>query len=126
MRLLVDEDTQANFLVRRLREAGHDVQTVREAGLMHKHGFRVLAHARQEGGLTLTKNCDDFRQLHEADANHPGLLLIYQDNNVLTDLSDAAIVQAIANVEASGWELAGQIAVLNQWNFLPAPRQHSQ
>jgi hypothetical protein len=52
LRLLVDEDSQAKRFVNLLKQAGHDVITVNEAGLMSKPDSVVLDYARQEG-LTL-------------------------------------------------------------------------
>ena len=120
LRLLVDEDTQAKQLVALLRTAGHDVVTVGEASLTDKSDAQVLAFARQEQRLVLTRNCGDFQALHVQNPVHPGILGIFQFNNPAKDMSYAAIAQAIANLETSGWSKAGQFVVLNQWNY-PQP-----
>jgi predicted nuclease of predicted toxin-antitoxin system len=70
LRLLVDEDTQAKRLVKLLREAGHDVLTVEEAGLGAHPDMQVLEYARRENRIVLTRNCEDFRALHEAGTQH--------------------------------------------------------
>jgi predicted nuclease of predicted toxin-antitoxin system len=54
MRLLLDEDSQWKRLVRLLRDVGHDVQTVTEAGLIARPDAEVLAFARQESRVLLT------------------------------------------------------------------------
>lgn len=119
LRLLLDEDTQAKRLVRLLREAGHDVQTTTEASLLHKADAQVLAHARREGRLLMTRNCGHFHALHYNEADPPGILAIYQ-HNTASDLSDADILDAIAALEAvseeTGWSLDGQFIILNQWH----------
>ena len=115
LRLLIDEDTQARVLVAQLRAAGHDVLTAGEAGLEAKTDADVLAYARTEQRLLLTRNGADFQALHEDDPVHPGILVIYQDHDPKKNLTYPAIVQAIANLEASGWEMAGQFIALNAW-----------
>ena len=124
LRLPLDEDTQAKRLIRLLREAGHDVQTATEAGLIHKPDAQVLAQAARETRLVMTRNCDDFLALHRAAPDPPGVLALYQHNTV-SDMSDADIVQALANLEAvsaaTGWALAGQFIVLNQWHYGDGP-----
>ncbi len=119
LRLLLDEDTQAKRLIRLLRDAGHDVQTATEAGLIHKPDAQVLAQAAREARLVMTRNCGDFLALHRAAPDPPGVLAIYQ-HNTASDISDTDIVQALANLEAvsagTGWAPAGQFVVLNQWH----------
>lgn len=115
--LLPDEDTQAKQLIQLLREAKHDVRTVSEAGLTDQSDSAVLAYARQERRIILTRNCSDFQALHTANPSHPGILCVYQYNNRLKDMSYADIVHAIANLEASGWNIQNEFVVLNQWHF---------
>jgi predicted nuclease of predicted toxin-antitoxin system len=117
LRLLVDEDTQAKWLVNLLRSAGHDVVTVPEANLAAELDPRVLEYAQREDRILLTRNCEDFRALHHAQAQHAGIVAIYQDRDPDKNMSYAAIVRALANLEASGLELTGQFVVLNAWSF---------
>lgn len=119
MRLLLDEDSQSKFLVRLLREAGHDVLTVGEAGLEAHTDAAVFAYAQQAQRVLLTRNVLDFRALHEADADHAGILIEFQDSDPTKNLSAADVVRAISNIEASGWEVAGQFVGLNAWIFPP-------
>ena len=117
MRLLADEDSQSRILIRLLREAGHDVLTVNEAGL-HTHGDQeVFARAQSEQRVLLTRNGKDFEALHEADQTHPGILVEYQDRDPAKNLKVADTVRAIGNLEASGWDLTGQFIALNAWIF---------
>lgn len=119
LRLLVDEDTQARLLVERLRAAGHDVQTATEADLIGQPDPQVLAHARREGRLLLTRNGADFLQLHRVDATHPGILAVYQDADPAKNMSYADIVNAIAHLEgtaqATEWQMTGELIILNHW-----------
>ena len=126
LRLLLDEDTQAKRLTRLLRDAGHEVQTAAEAGLIHKPDAQVFAHAAHESRLVMTRNCDDFAALHRAAPDPSGVLAIYQ-HNTASDMSDADIVQALANLETvsreMGWVVDGQFIVLNQWRYSGEPKE---
>ncbi len=124
MRLLLDEDSQSRLVVRLLREAGHDVLTVSEAALEGREDADVFACARREGRVLLTRNGRDFQMLHEAEPDHPGVLVEYQDQDPAKNLSAARIVQAIDNLATSGWSLSGQLIALNAWAFPPHARGH--
>jgi predicted nuclease of predicted toxin-antitoxin system len=100
-----------------LREDGHDVTTVSEAGLGAEPDVRVLEYARQEHRIVLTRNCDEFHDLHLTHPQHSGIFAIYQDREVSKNMPYAAIVRALANLEASGLDFAGQFVSVNAWNY---------
>lgn len=65
LRLLIDEDTQARRLVEMLRESGHNVLTIGEAGVTGIPDTMALEMARSHQRILLTRNCDDlFRTIH--------------------------------------------------------------
>ena len=105
------------MLVKLLRQAGHEVITVNEAGLMSQPDFIVLDYARNAERILLTLNCRDFQSLHAADSHHPGILAIYQEANPSKKMSFKAIVRAIANLETANVPLANQFISLNHWNY---------
>jgi predicted nuclease of predicted toxin-antitoxin system len=117
LKLLLDEDSQAKYLVNLLRAAGHDVVTVKEANLEGHPDSAVLNYAKQELRVLLTRNCDDFQELHLIDSVHSGILTIYQEPHPARNMSYQAIVKAISNLEAANYELNNQFVVLNQWNY---------
>lgn len=117
MRLLVDEDTQAKTLVRLLREAGHDVLTAEAAGLNSMADAEVLRRANQEQRVLLTRNCADFRALHDAIPDHFGILAVYQDADPAKNPSYADIVRALANLSSSGVSVSGAFIVVNAWRW---------
>lgn len=117
MRLLLDEDSQGRRVARLLREAGHDVRTVGEAGLGSHHDPEVLALARQESRVALTRNVRDFEALHAANPTHPGILVEHQDRDPTKNMTEQEIVRAIGNIAASGWDIAGQFVAINAWNY---------
>jgi len=114
---LLDEDSQAKYLVNLLRAAGHDVVTVKEAGLGSCPDKFILDYARQELRVLLTRNCEDFNELHLANSVHPGILAIYQDSDSSRNMNYQAVVKAVSNLEAANYELGNQFVILNQWNY---------
>lgn len=117
LRLLIDEDTQAKLLVILLRRAGHEILTVKEAGLEGQPDSIVFNYAIRENWVLITHNCDDFEELHQFNSNHPGILAIYRDDDPTKNISFKSIVKAIANLELTGIPLAGQFIPLNPWNY---------
>ena len=117
LRLLIDEDTLAKVLVKRLRKAGHDVVTVNEVELAGEPDAVVLNYARHNNRVMLTRNCRDFEALHQKNPIHPGILAIYQNRDYSKDLSRQALIKAIANLEAANVPLANQFISLNHWNY---------
>ena len=117
LRLLIDEDSLAKVLVSMLRKAGHDVVTVNEAGFSGARDDLVFEYAIRSERILLTRNCDDFKALHQNNPNHPGIFAIYQDDNRSKNLSRSEIVKAILNIETSGIPLTNQFISLNQWRY---------
>ena len=117
LRLLVDEDTQTTRLVQALRVEGHDVVTVTEAGLLAQPDEIVLEIAFREGRILLTRNCDEFRARHDAGVPHAGMFAIYRGPDSAKDMSRADIVRALANLDATGLDFAGQFVEVNAWQY---------
>jgi len=115
--LLLDEDSQAKYLVKLLIEADHRVLTVNQAGIMGNSDMKVLEYACQHNRILLTRNCDDFQLLHQTNPQHSGILAVYQNAEISKNMSYKAIVRAIHNLETSGLNLVGQFVVLNQWHY---------
>ena len=115
--MLLDEDSQAKYLVNLLQAAGHDVATVNTWDLMNHPDSDVLDAARENQRVLLTRNCDDFQQLHQANPEHSGILAVYQDSEASKNMSYQAIGSAIDNLETAEYELNNQFVVLNQWIY---------
>ncbi len=115
--LLLDEDSQAKYLVNALKAAGHAVLTANDAEITGFPDDKVLDYARQHNRILLTRNCDDFRTLHQANSTHPGILAVYQDAKPAKNMSYQTIAKAIGNLEAAGLDLANQFVILNQLHF---------
>jgi predicted nuclease of predicted toxin-antitoxin system len=115
LRVLVDEDTQAHRLIEMLRVNGHDVLTIAEASVTGISDASVMELARVQQRVLLTRNCDDFLAIHQGNPEHSGILAIYQDADPMKNMSYAAIVKAIDNLQNTGLSLKGQFVVLNQY-----------
>lgn len=117
MRLLLDEDARAKALIRLLLKAGHDVVTTSDLGLDGQPDPAVLQAATSAGRVLLTFNCDDFRELHNRNSGHFGIVAVYQDAEPSKRLTYEGIARALANLEVSGHRIASNFHVLNAWSY---------
>jgi hypothetical protein len=78
-----------------------------------------LLYAVQQDLVLVTRNHDDFEDLHlltqATRGRHTGILAIRFDNDPKRDMKDADIVRAIANLEKSGAPVANELHILNHW-----------
>jgi predicted nuclease of predicted toxin-antitoxin system len=115
--MLLDEDSQAKYLVNLLQATGHDVVTANAVDLMNRPDSVVLDFARRNERVLLTRNCNDFQELHQANPLHSGILAVYQGSDASKNMNYQEIVKAIVNLEATEYALKNQFVVLNQWNY---------
>lgn len=103
-RLYSDEDFPGPA-TRRLRELGHDVLTVREAGHADRQmpDRAVLEFAHRVGRTVLTLNRRDFIRLHNSGVEHSGIVVCTNDRNYQS--LAARIDQAILTNEPMGGRL---------------------
>jgi predicted nuclease of predicted toxin-antitoxin system len=111
--MLLDEDSQAKYLVNLLQAADHDVVKVNAVDLMNHSDSVVLNFARQSERVLLTRNCDDFQELHQINPAHSGILAVYQDSDAAKNMTYQGIVKAIVNLEAAEYVLKNEFVVLN-------------
>ena len=115
LHLLVDECLAAGPLVNMLRSAGHDVATSIEVFGIGVSDAAVFEHGKREGRAILTFDCGDFAALHQEDAAHFGILLVYQDGDS-RDMTYHEIVIAIDHaVQSCPDGLAGKVIALNHF-----------
>jgi hypothetical protein len=119
MRLYADEDSASTLLVQLLRSAGHEVETPSEAIMTGEDDAVQFTHAVNEDRVLLTRNHDDFRNLHNLATalrgNHPGILVVCKENNPRRDLTPRGIVRAIGKLIAARVPIANQFTILNHW-----------
>lgn len=119
MRIQLDDDSAARQLAALLRSAGHDVRSPADLGLAGAPDPVHLAGAIRGDRVLLTRNADDFKQLHDlvvaSGGSHPGILLVHQDNDPTRDMSPRGVVAAIRKLEAAAVPIRGSVNVLNPW-----------
>jgi hypothetical protein len=101
-RLYADEDFPLGA-VQILRQAGHDVLTVPEAGRCGAADPDVLADATADGRAVLTHNHNHYKRLHRSGQSHGGIISCTRDDNNLP-----ALAQRIHDAIAALPDLANQ------------------
>ena len=119
MKLYLDDDSASGLMIQTLRRAGHDVRTPAEAGLVGAPDAVHFRRAIQEDRALLSRNYDDFEDLHklimETQGHHPGVLLVRRDNDPRRNMKPRDVVRALRNLEASGQPIRDGCLTLNQW-----------
>ena len=119
MKIYLDEDMANALLVRLLQKAGHDVETPAAAGRLGRSDPIQFTFAIHERRVCLTANYDDYEELHllvkEAHGEHPGLLVVRQDNDPARDMTAKGLVAALRKLEAAGAPIENEYIVLNHW-----------
>jgi len=117
--IYLDDCADDNLLGILLRNARHVVITPRAARTLGWNDLDHLEYAATHGYVLLTKNPEDFIDLHnewQAQGRaHAGVFLIYQDNVVGKDMTRNDVVRAVQNLLNSGLPIANEVHILNQW-----------
>lgn len=90
MRPYIDDDSVDPSLIRLLRRDGHVVQIPADVGLARRSDQAHLAHAIRDRRAMLTRNSDDFEDLHDlvtfaANGHQGGILVVLVDANPRND-----------------------------------------
>jgi len=119
MRILLDEDLASALLAKLLEKAGHDVATPTAMGTLGRSDAVQLACAIRERRACLSRNYEDFEELHlliaEAKGRHLGIMIVRRENDPTRDLTPKGIVAAIRKLESANVPLENEYVVLNQW-----------
>lgn len=83
MALLYADEGFPKVVTGLLRQLGHDVLTVQEAGQANQRipDDQVLAFAMSQSRAVLTVNRDDFIRLHRISPDHAGIIVCTEDLN---------------------------------------------
>jgi predicted nuclease of predicted toxin-antitoxin system len=117
LRIYLDDCAYDKELVRCLEQAGHQVVTPAQAGLTGRADDMHFRYAIDHQLVLLTKNPDDFLELHQETPDHSGILVIYQDNDPERDMSAADIGKAITNLMKVDITIGAAVHVLNAWRY---------
>lgn len=119
MNLYLDDNITDRRLMVQLRQAGHDVVIPTEAGQDGASDATHWAYAIHQNRILLTQDVNDFTDLHDlilaAGGHHPGLLLLYTENDPTRDMTVRSIVVAIAKLKTAEMPLVDQLYLLNHW-----------
>ena len=119
MRILIDENMSSPRLAAAMLAAGHDVEFSTAGGRKSQSDARVMTDAIGQGRLVLTRDYEDYADLHDlviaSGGRHPGILIIRFDDEPSRNLSHRAICTALANLASAGMPIDSQVHVLNQW-----------
>ncbi len=121
--LYLDDCSNSDLLADLLRQAGHRLVRPSDAtgNLTGAKDEEHFAFAAANGLAIITKNASDFKDLHDVDPNHAGILAVYQDNDPGRDMGAGDIVKAIANLEAAtqsgGEPISRRFHSLNDWRY---------
>ncbi len=119
MRIYLDEDLASGLLAALLHKAGHDVETPAGARLLGRADAVRLACAIRENRVCLSRNYEDFEELHlliaEAQGRHFGIVVVRRENDPTRDLTPKGIVAALRKLEAAGVPVDNEYIVLNHW-----------
>src|SRR5947207_10115285 len=112
MNLYLDDDSVRRQLVAMLRKAGHWAVIPADVGMVGRSDPRHLLYAAQHHLAVLTRNYDDFWDLHElvtgCGGHHPGVLVTREEADHSRNMSVRAIVTAIGKLERSGLDVADE------------------
>jgi predicted nuclease of predicted toxin-antitoxin system len=101
MRFLLDENMSDRRLVSRLQAQGHNPILARDVGLLSATDARVLIWAIVQAVPVLTRDSQDFTDLHDlvmaAGGHHPGILVVRFDSDQRHNLTDRGIAGAITS-----------------------------
>jgi hypothetical protein len=117
LNLYLDDCAYDKLLAKHLSATGHSVTTPADLGTTGMDDLVHLQSAATKGLVVLTKDPDDFEDLHRQGTPHAGILAICQDNDPSRDMNHGEIVRAIANLESAGVEIMGQFHILNHWRY---------
>lgn len=94
----------------------HYVGIPADANLLGADDDAHFAYARTHDLIVVTKNPDDFQELHRQHPHHPGVFAIYQDNDP-RDMSEDEVAHAIQNLVDAAVPIADEFHTLNNWRY---------
>jgi len=108
-RFLVDEDMPRSTSVV-LREAGHEVEDVRDAGLRGCTDEEVIAYARARGAVLITADKGFANILRFPLGTHAGILVQRMPNELSVPELNRRLLQALMRME--GEDLRGLLIIV--------------
>lgn len=119
MLIYLDDNFVDRALESTLLKTGHSAFRPANFGLSGASDTRHLEHAIRQGLAVLTKDRDDYHELHQlvltCGGRHPGIIVVRYENDTTRDMRTGHIVKAVGKLERSGMSLINEWVILNQW-----------
>jgi predicted nuclease of predicted toxin-antitoxin system len=119
MRIYLDDNFADRALAATLRKSGHQVSRPADFGLLGASDARHLERAIRENLVLLTKDRDDFQELHDlvltSGGQHPGMPIVRYENDAKRDMRRGHVIAALGKLERAGTPLQSERTILNQW-----------
>jgi predicted nuclease of predicted toxin-antitoxin system len=119
MNLYFDDNIADQKLRALLVKQAHTVVQPSDVGLRGASDARHLEYAARHRLVLMTKDNDDFEDLHllvrTCGGSHPGILLIRSDNDPTRDMKPKQITAALAKMANALTDCTNQLIVLNHW-----------
>jgi predicted nuclease of predicted toxin-antitoxin system len=117
LNLYLDDCAYSKQLCRMLIKAGHRVVTPFEADTAGADDLLHFDYACRHQLVILTKDADDFEELHRQNKHHFGILAICEEADFRKNMNYTDVVRAISNLATTQVPLAGQFYILNHWRW---------
>lgn len=117
LRLYLDDCAYSKRLRKMLIEAGHQVVTSFDADIVGADDEIHFKYACQHQLTLVTKDANDFEELHRQNDQHFGIFAICEEADPSKNMSYANIVKAINNIVSTDVPLSGAFYVLNHWRW---------
>jgi predicted nuclease of predicted toxin-antitoxin system len=119
MNIYLDDNLAEDQLVKLLVKGGHAAVQPADVGMAGKSDARHFAHAIRQLWVLLTRDRDDFEDLHQlvltSGGSHPGILVVRYENDSTKDMKPKHIAAAIIKLTKSGIYVTDGYVVLNHW-----------
>ncbi|HEX9921330.1 MAG TPA: DUF5615 family PIN-like protein [Anaerolineae bacterium] len=117
LKLYLDDCTYSKRLRQMLIEAGHQVVTPFDAEVPGASDRVHFEYAYLHQLVILTKDADDFEELHRQHPAHAGILAICEEADRSKNMSYNDIVRAIGNLFSAQVPITNHFYVLNHWRW---------
>ena len=117
LNLYLDDCAYSKRLQRMLLDAGYNVTTPFEANIVGADDIVHFEYACRHKLIIVTKDANDFEELHQRNQQHFGILAICEEADRNKNMNYADIVRAINNLVSANVPLLEQFYVLNHWRW---------
>jgi predicted nuclease of predicted toxin-antitoxin system len=119
MNIYLDDNLAGIQLINLLVKAGHAVIQPADVDMAGESDAKHFEYAIRNKWPVLTKDCDDFEELHQlilaSGGSHAGVLVIRAEHDSTKNMQPKHIAGSIAKLAKSGFQCINNYIVLNHW-----------